>query len=68
MKILTRTLAYGCTGGDPETDVLAVGETVNMKDFYPTEGDYEVEEDDNTARWVDPDEDTVTVLKVHEWP
>ena len=67
--ILTKTKAYGCTGEDPETSIAKVGTKQDCIDTMHEIGDecgYEVDYDDNTARWVDPDMDTVTVLEIHK--
>ena len=67
--VLTKTKAYGCTGEDPETSVLRVGDKsrcmIEMNYQAETSG-YDVYWDGDTARWVDDDTDTVTILEIHK--
>jgi hypothetical protein len=69
--VLTRTTAYG-SGDDPETEVLCVSEKDQCeKKFLKLVKNEEKNNDalilsKNEASWVDSDEDTITVLKIHK--
>ena len=69
--VLTRTTAYG-SGDDPDTEVLSVGEKDQCeKKFNKLVKDEEKNNDalilsKNEASWVDSDDDTITVLKIHK--
>ena len=70
--VLTRTTAYGCSGDDPETEVLCVGEKEQCEKKFNKLVKNEEKNNDalilskNEASWVDSDEDTITVLKIHK--
>lgn len=70
--VLTKTKAYGCTGDDPETSVLRVGDRSRCMcemNYQAEKSGYDVHWDGDTARWVDDDQDAVIVLEIHkvEW-
>ena len=69
--VLTRTTAYG-GGDDPDTEVLCVSdkdqcETKFLKEVKKLENNTDalvLSKDE--ASWIDPDEDSITVLKIHK--
>lgn len=69
--VLTKTTAYG-SGDDPETEVLCVAEKDQCEKKFLKLVKSEEKNNDalilskNEASWVDSDEDTITVLKIHE--
>jgi hypothetical protein len=67
--VLTKTKAYGCTGEDPETTILRVGDRSSCEremNFLAEKSHYDVHWHGDTVRWVDDDEDSITVLEIHK--
>lgn len=71
MLVITKTTAYGVTAEDPTTEVRVADDKKAANEIlaeYVAEAEergFDVESTKKTARWVDPDEDSVTVVEIH---
>ena len=71
MLVITKTTAYGVTAEDPTTEVRVAEDKKKANEIlaeYVAEAEehgFDVESTKKTARWVDPDEDSVTVVEIH---
>lgn len=72
MLIVTKTTAYGVTADDPKTEVRVADDKKAAAEILAEyveeaeENGFDVDSDKKTARWVDPDEDSVTVVEIHK--